>query len=152
MAPKRVRHRIFLGLMVKRAFPRWAWVLVVLAGFTFGPGTSTQSCLAQSCTGGGMLVGRVTKGPLPAAGEPYAGPKNLRSAAPAAGIKLFIAETTGQGRKSVVTDRQGEYQLCLPSGTYRITMEPLVSGEFTKDLPATIPITEWQETRLDIRI
>ena len=99
-----------------------------------------------------MLVGRVTKGPLPPAGGPYEESTKVRAAAPAAGIQLLIAERDGQGRTSVVTDSRGAYQLCLPAGTYQVTLAPLVSGEFTKDLPATLTMKKGQETRLDIRL
>jgi hypothetical protein len=69
---------------------------------------------------------------------------------PASGVTLFISTPTGQKIDSIVTDNRGTYSISLPPGVYQITMAPPGGLEFTKDLPATITITEKQETRLDI--
>lgn len=58
----------------------------------------------------------------------------------------------GMRSRTVVTDDRGAYHVNLPAGTYRIEMAPLTQGMFTKDLPATVTITEGKETRLDILV
>jgi hypothetical protein len=61
----------------------------------------------------------------------------------------------GPGRQeiaTVLTDQAGQYRLNLPPGSYLIEMAAAKGRGFTKDLPATVTITQGQETRLDIRI
>jgi len=52
----------------------------------------------------------------------------------------------------VVTNDQGQYRVNLPPDTYRVSAVSLPRGSSTKELPATVTVTEGQETRLDIRI
>jgi hypothetical protein len=52
----------------------------------------------------------------------------------------------------MVTEANGDYHLRIPPGIYRIDMSHRTGGRFTKDVPTTVPITEGQQTRLDIRI
>ena len=59
---------------------------------------------------------------------------------------------TGEEVNSVITDDQGRYSINLPPGNYVIDIASLDGIEFTKDLPATVAITEGQETRVDIHI
>lgn len=96
--------------------------------------------------GKGMLTGRVTWGPI----SPIEG-TDMPSSVPAPDIKLQILSQKGQEIESVVTDSEGKYSINLPAGSYRIETPPLPSG-FTRDLPATVTITENKETHLDIRI
>jgi len=103
---------------------------------------------AQSLRGMGVLVGRVTMGPVSPVvrrGDPDA-PVGVPDA------RMVISGLAGQEIKSVVTDADGRYSVHIPPGSYHIDMPPLTGGRFTKDLPATVTITEGQETRLDIRI
>jgi Carboxypeptidase regulatory-like domain len=102
----------------------------------------------QSLTGVGVLVGRVTVGPLSPverSGEPRA-----LTAVP--GARLVISGVNAQESTSVVTDADGRYRVRLAPGSYSIEMAPLASGRFTKDLPVTVTITEGQELRLDVRV
>jgi hypothetical protein len=72
--------------------------------------------------------------------------------APAPGVKILVLTLAGQQIRSAASDDRGIYSTSPPKGIYRIEMAPLGGIEFTKDLPATVTITEGQETRLDISI
>ena len=102
----------------------------------------------QPQRGIGVLVGRVTSGPM----FPVEGISDFRARAPVPGARIIISGLDGHVIKSVQTDDEGGYSISLPPGTYRIEMAPLARTWFTKDLPATVTITEGQESRLDIRI
>jgi hypothetical protein len=121
-----------------------------MAEYANTPGIAGQPGQGRQAVGNGTLIGKVMKGPT----FPVSGPGTPYStkSAPGIGVRLLILNPAGQEIESVVTDDHGEYRRSLPSGTYRIEMAPLAGIEFTKDLPATITITERQETRLDIRI
>jgi hypothetical protein len=114
-----------------------------------GEHSPTTSREGQAESGVGMLIGTVTKGPLPPGG-PLGGGVRSRPNVPAAGVKIIISKLDGLVFKSAVTDRQGAYRVDLPAGAYRVTMGPLNVGEFTKSLPAEITIVEGHNTRLDI--
>ncbi len=95
----------------------------------------------------GTLLGAVTRGPLsPVEGE------DTPSSEPAADEEILIMTSGGDEVKSVISDDQGLYSIDLTPGTYVVDIASLDDIEFTKDLPATVTITEGQETRLDIRI
>lgn len=120
-----------------------------------GSGEIKQASGANPPTKMGVLVGRVTMGPMPpiAGGGPAPpGPVPGGSTAPLPGAKILVLDTTGRKFGSVVTNNQGLYSIKLPPGAYRIGMAPLSGGMFTKDLPAIVTITEGQETRLDILV
>ncbi len=93
-------------------------------------------------------------GPLPPAPgvRPPPGPIPGGSTAPVVGAKILVSDLMGMRSRTVVTDDRGAYHVNLPAGTYRIEMAPLTQGMFTKDLPATVTITEGKETRLDILV
>lgn len=102
----------------------------------------------KEVTGKGNLAGRVMRGPLSAA---------VRGAMPspsepAPNIKLVVLTVDGKEITFAVTNAQGMYSISLPPGSYRIEATSLAGIEFTKDLPATVTITEGKETRLDISI
>jgi hypothetical protein len=102
----------------------------------------------QSLRGVGVLIGSVTKGPISPverSGEP-------RALTAVSGVGIVISSVTGQESTSVVTDADGRYRVRLAPGIYHIEMAPLAGGRFTKDLPATVTITEGQELRLDVRV
>ncbi|TAJ85667.1 carboxypeptidase regulatory-like domain-containing protein [bacterium] len=103
---------------------------------------------SEPLRGMGVLVGKVTMGPM----SPVEGLGASRPPAPVPAAKIVVSRLDGQETKSVVTDDRGVYSISLPPGTYRVTMAPLSGGRFTKDLPATITITEGKETHLDILI
>jgi hypothetical protein len=67
-------------------------------------------------------------------------------------VKLVIRTLAGQEIGSVVTSEQGVYSISLPPGAYRIEATHLTGIEFTKDLPASVVISEGRETRFDIHI
>ena len=95
----------------------------------------------------GTLVGEVTRGPLsPVEGD------DTPSSEVAPGEELLIMTPTGEEVSSVITDDQGLYSINLPPGTYVVDIASIDGIEFTKDLPATVTITEGQETRVDIHI
>ena len=95
----------------------------------------------------GTLVGEITRGPLsPVEGD------DAPSLELAPGEELLIMTPTGEEVNSVITDDQGRYSINLPPGNYVIDIASLDGIEFTKDLPATVTITEGQETRVDIHI
>jgi hypothetical protein len=103
---------------------------------------------AQSVSGMGVLVGRVIVGPL----SPVV--RSGESGAPVGvpGARIVISRIGGEETTALVTDDHGGFRVPLPPGSYRIDMPPLTGGRFTKDVPATVTITEGQGTRLDIRI
>jgi len=71
---------------------------------------------------------------------------------PAPGVKLVIFTQAGKEVTSLVSDRDGEYSVTLPPGSYRIDAGPLRGIEFTRDLPANVTIAAGRETRLTINI
>ena len=96
----------------------------------------------------GLLIGKVTLGPLsPVEGLPGRPAQELL-----AGVRIKISKPSGELIETVVTDKKGEYRVVLPPGTYRVEMEPLEHGRWTKDLPTTITITQRKEARLDVRV
>jgi hypothetical protein len=95
----------------------------------------------------GTLTGKVTRGPLSPVERP-----GSRGAEPVTGFRLIISSLDGRQVASAVTDDQGEYRVNLPPGAYRISSGVLPRGNFTRELPATVTVTEGQERRLDIRI
>lgn len=105
-----------------------------------------KDSVAKEGDGSGRLVGIVTLGPTTPAER-----VDVPSSAPVSGVKLTILTVAGEEIKSVVSDSNGKYNATLPTGSYRIEMHPS-SKVMTKDLPATVTITEDEETRLNIRI
>ena len=146
------RIGVVLGRCVKNIVPTWILRLALPACITFGLGSHPEAGLPEACKGVGMLVGRVIKSPVAPTGGPYDGSGDSRTSAPAPGVPLLISKTDERRNEAVVTNQHGEYQLCLPAGTYRVAMKPLTTGEFSKDLPATVLITSGQQTRLNIRL
>ncbi len=123
--------------------------LAVLVGLLGLAGGSQADESAQPPVAGmGSLSGRVTRGPL----SPLQGPGMPPATAPAPGVKLVVYGPGRQEITSVQTDAGGQYHLNLPPGTYLIEMAPEKGLGFTKDLPATVSITEGQATRLNIRL
>src|SRR5574337_972284 len=110
---------------------------------TIAPLTGEKSEKAAT----GRLTGRATRGPM----SPVERKDMPRPYEPADGIKFLILTTSGQEIQSVVTDKQGNYRVDLPPGTYRVEMPQSPLG-WTKDLPTEVTIAENEETRLDIRL
>jgi hypothetical protein len=100
----------------------------------------------QPRRGMGVLVGRVTRGPL----SPVGGIAGLPSSAPVPRARVLVSGPDGRQVKSAITDAHGEYRIRLPAGSYRVEMDPLPDGGWTKDLPATVTISGGRQTRLDI--
>jgi hypothetical protein len=95
----------------------------------------------------GTLVGEVTRGPIsPVEGE------DTPSSEPAADEEIVIMTPGGDEVDSVISDDQGLYSIDLTPGAYVLDIASLDGIEFTQDLPATVTITEGQETRVDIHI
>jgi hypothetical protein len=113
-----------------------------------GPGSVAGLSQPQPQVGLGVLTGRVTRGPL----SPVEGIPGGRRAEVVAGFRIVISGSDGRQVESVVTNDQGQYQVNLPSGTYRISAGALPRGSSTKDLPTTVTVRDGQETRLDIRV
>ncbi len=111
---------------------------MLLAGGTSQPSSTVQ--LVRDVQSAGILFGTVTKGPLfPVVrrGAPWQ-PSGV------AGAHIDIAIIDG--------DSSGTFKVNLPSGTYKVTMPSLYGAMFTKDLPATVTITDGQQSRLDIHL
>jgi hypothetical protein len=103
---------------------------------------------AKGSSGEGKLTGRVTRGPtVPVVTAGMPSPSE-----PAPNIKLVITRKGGQTIGSVVTDENGLYNMNLPPGTYHIDTKSLTGMEFTRDLPASVVITEGCEIHLDIHV
>lgn len=118
-------------------------------GYTPGAIQVKSDVLGTRVQGGmGVLTGKVTRGPL----SPVEGIGGVPASAPVPDARIVISSLDGQEIGSLVTDGQGRYTISLPQGTYRVTMPRLSGAGWTKDLPATVTITEGRETRLDIRI
>jgi hypothetical protein len=96
----------------------------------------------------GTLIGLVTRWPA----SPVQGPGLPAAAAPAPGVKLVVYGPGRQEAATVLTDQAGHYRLQLPPGSYLIELAPDQGRGFTKNLPATVTITQGQETRLNIRL
>lgn len=95
----------------------------------------------------GTLVGEVTRGPI----SPVEG-KDTPSSEAAPDEEILIMTPGGDEVDSVISDDQGLYSIDLTPGAYVVDIASLDGIEFTKDLPATVTITEGQDTRLDIHI
>jgi hypothetical protein len=109
----------------------------------------TLVLLAGAKMGGssGVLIGRVTKGPLSTverSGEPP-------SLAAVAGGRINIISTEGSRLTTVVTASNGTFRVTLGAGTYHLTM-PLRPPMFSKDLPLTVTIAPGEVKRVDIHL
>ena len=122
-------------------------VNTVVGGCTNNSGT-TQDSGIKALIGRGKLSGKVMRGPT----SPVLSNNIPSPVEPASNIRLIISTPEGQQIDFAVTDSQGAYSIILPPGIYRIEMAPLPGIEFSKDLPASITITEGRETHLDIFI
>ena len=92
------------------------------------------------------LVGSVVLGP----GTGLAGVGGRGSKA-VADAKVIVSEREdGPEIASTLTDSVGHYEVTLPPGTYRVTLETTVSYRLTKDLPATISVSQGKATTLNV--
>ena len=124
-------------------------LLAVLLGLLSLAGGAQAGAGAQPPSAGtGTLAGRVIRWPT----SPVQGPGLPPAAAPAPGVKLVIYGPGRQEIATVLTDAAGHFRLNLPPGSYLIEMAPEKGRGFSKDLPATVIITQGQETRLNVRI
>jgi hypothetical protein len=96
----------------------------------------------------GMLIGTITKGPI----SPVIEPNVLYAPVPVEGVRVMVTSLTGKRSASAVTDEEGKFQIVLLPGTYRVTLDPLSGGAFSKDVPATITIMAGLETRMAIHV
>jgi Carboxypeptidase regulatory-like domain len=139
------------GYFAKRV-RRYGWTgvgVALITGLLGLAGLSQVHAEPQPQSAGmGALAGSVTRWP----GSPVGGPGISGPEAPAAGVKLVVYGPASQAIASVLTDERGHFRVTLPPGAYRIEMAPAQGREFTKDLPATVIITQGQETRLDLRL
>ncbi len=117
-------------------------LLGLAAGSRAGDGARPPSA------GMGALTGLVTRGPT----SPVQGPGLPAAAAPAPGVKLVVYGPGRQEVATVLTGQAGQYRLQLPPGSYLIELAPDKGRGFSKDLPATVTITQGQETRRNLRI
>ncbi len=125
--------------------------LSVILGFSsFDVGGAARDWAHAAVENGtkvGRITGRITRGPARPVGR-----ANDSASKPAAGIKIYVTTPAGREAGFAATDKQGTYSVSLPAGTYRIETKSLGGMEFTKDLPATVVVTEGRETRLDVHI
>jgi hypothetical protein len=92
------------------------------------------------------LVGSVVLGP----GTGLAGVGG-RGSKPVADAKVIVSEREdGPEIASTFTDSAGRYEVTLPPGTYRVTLETTVWYMLTKDLPATITVSQGKATTLNV--
>lgn len=128
-------------------------ILSMSIGYANGIGVSAPAYgqayeMAKETAGQGKLVGKVVRGPIsPVVRE---GMNGASESAP--DVKLVIITPAGREIGTTTTNEQGVFSISLPPDTYRIETTSLKGMEFSKDLPATVVITEGRETRLDIHI
>ncbi len=122
-------------------------LLVGLLGLASGRSQAEESA-KPPVAGMGVLTGHVTRWPM----SPVQGPDLPPATAPAPGVKLLIYGPGRQEIATVLTDAIGEYRVELPPGSYVIEMALAKGRGFSKDLPATVTITQGRETRLNVRI
>jgi len=92
------------------------------------------------------LVGTVVLGP----GTGLAGVGG-RGSKPVAGARVIVSQREdGPEVASTLTDDAGRYEVALPPGTYRVTLETTASYRLTKDLPATITVGQGKTTTLNV--
>ena len=105
--------------------------------------------LAEAGGGGssGVLIGRVTRGPLSAVAHPGESP----SVAPVAGGRINITRAEDNKLITVVTSSNGAFRVKLAGGTYTLTM-PLRPPVFSKDLPLIVAITPGEVKRVHIHV
>jgi Carboxypeptidase regulatory-like domain len=92
------------------------------------------------------LVGSIVLGP----GTGLAGVGG-RGSKPVADAKVIVSQREdGPEIASTLTDTAGHYEVTLPPGTYRVTLETTVSYRLTKDLPATVTVSQGKATTLHV--
>ncbi len=94
----------------------------------------------------GILEGTITRGPLTPVERP-----GIPSSAPVAAAQIEIATPDGKKAATVQTDSAGKYSAQLAPGTYVVTVTSPARA-LSKNLPATVTITEGATTHLDIRL
>ena len=128
-------------------------LLLVMLNFT-NPGCANNAGIADRSSalntqpGTGSLVGNISLAPISPVERIDAPPASR----PAAGAKIRIMNLQGKEIKTAVADTEGRYSVNLPAGSYRIELDLQPGGGLSKDLPATVMITQGHEIRLDIRI
>jgi len=123
--------------------------LAVLLGLlSLAGGSQADEVATPPAAEMGVLTGRVTRWPL----SPVQGPGMPLAAAPAPGVKILIYGPERQEIAAVLTNEDGKYRVSLPTGPYLIEMAPVKGKGFSKDLPATVIITQGQETSLNINL
>lgn len=101
---------------------------------------------APSMPGSGTLEGTITRGPLTPIERP-----GIPSSAPVAAAQIGIATPDGKKAATVQSGSAGEYSVQLAPGTYVVTVTSPARA-LSKNLPATVTITEGATTHLDIRL
>lgn len=98
--------------------------------------------------GMGGVTGIVVRGPVSPVVTGTSG-----STVPVAGAKVIIS-TSGQGHaiKETSTDAEGRYQMFVSPGTYVVTLGPVDGILSTRDLPATVTVTEGQLTTVNVML
>lgn len=128
--------------------PILACLAVLLGLLILADGSQAGESATPPAAGMGILVGTVIRWPT----SPVQGPGMPSAASPAPGVKLAVYGPGRQEIATLLTDEHGQYRVALPSGTYLIEMAPVKGKGFSKDLPATVIITQGHETRLNITI
>jgi len=105
-----------------------------------GNGQITQS--------GGVLAGRVTRGPI----SPVILPNVGHTPSPVANVKVMVRALDANRFASAITNEEGYFRLALTPGTYQVTLGPLGGMAFSKDVPATITIKAESEIWMEIHI
>lgn len=120
---------------------------IFIAGCVCNSSFNSQNSEERNGTIAGKLTGMVTISPI----SPVERNDTPAYSIPAVGVRLIISTTEGQDIISAVTDDNGRYCATLLPGRYQVNLSIPFKG-YTKNLPATITITENKETPLDIRI
>ena len=123
----------------------WLSVLLTVPLLVSCGGVASPSDVTPA--GMGVLSGTVSRGPLTSIGGVGV------SSAPIANAKVILS-TPGGGPevRSTATDAAGHYQVSLPSGSYLVTIGSVESSLFSKDLPASVTVSEGQTTTLDVML
>ena len=142
--------RIVVVHAVLRSFAQHRFLLSLSGCLTLlllgcGNGMSNQAISKHQ---EGMLVGRVTQGPV----SPVIEPGQVYAPVPAYAVEIIVRALGGRVVSITTTDETGHFRITLAPGRYEVTLGLLAGGAISKDVPATVAIEGNSETRIDIRV
>jgi hypothetical protein len=126
----------------------WGCLVVLLGLLSLPPGSLADEGAKPLPPGLGMLTGYVTMGPVSPVGRLGLPP----APRPAAGVTLVVYGPAREEVAAVTTDANGQFRVNLLPGNYQLEMAPRTDRKFSKDLPATVTISQGQKTHLDVRL